>query len=120
MKAKVKATGEIVDVYERYDDYAGETRFEPIIPYYRPDELDLTVEGPEEVTIEGWVARDEDGFINLFNGKPMRDYADRSDVTYGFWDRTDGHLLELPTTSFPSVTWESEPQKVKITTTPIQ
>ncbi|MBD5382008.1 hypothetical protein [Clavibacter sp.] len=75
---------------------------------------------PKQVTIEGWVARDEDGFINLYNEKPIRDYADRSDVTYGFWDDADGHHLELPTTSFPSVTWNTEPKKVRITITPIE
>ena len=75
---------------------------------------------PKQITIEGWVARDEDGFINLYNEKPTRDYCDRSDVTYGFWDDADGHHLELPTTSFPSVTWNTEPKKVRITITPIE
>lgn len=52
MKAKVIKTGEIVEVYEHYDDYSGETLFKPIVSYYEPDELDFDVpqDTPEEVT----------------------------------------------------------------------
>lgn len=95
-----------------------EVSAESVIERLKPIQKMLT--NPNVVTIEGWVARDEDGFINLFNEKPIRDYADRSDVTYGFWDDADGHHLELPTTSFPPVTWATEPQKVRITITPIE
>lgn len=48
MKARVKATGEIVDVYERYDDLAMETVFEELAGSYRPDELDFSVCEAEE------------------------------------------------------------------------
>lgn len=48
MKAIVKATGEIVDVYERYDDLAMETVFEELAGSYRPDELDFSVDEAEE------------------------------------------------------------------------
>ena len=115
MKAKVKATGEIVDVYERYDDYAGETHFEPIIPYYRPDELDLNVEDPEEVTIEGWVVRDANPHsLRFFDRQPAR-LSDMWGSVYSYYN-----TMQLDPIMFPSVTWESEPQKVKITITPIQ
>lgn len=41
MKARVKATGEIVDVYEHYNDLAMETVFKEFAGSYRPDELEI-------------------------------------------------------------------------------
>lgn len=65
----------------------------------------------EEVTIEGWVARDMDGELNLFQSKPDRDA--------GFWCSGDGRLLicdlEHDSEPFLSVTWEGEPKKVSVT-----
>lgn len=68
-----------------------------------------------DTAIQGWVARDEEGYISLFPDKPERDMYDCNDVTYGFWDEANGHHIELPTDSFPSVTWQSEPKRVRIT-----
>lgn len=65
----------------------------------------------DEVTIDGWVARDMDGELYLFQSKPARDA--------GFWCSGDGRLLicdlEHDSEPFPSVTWESEPKKVSVT-----
>lgn len=41
MLARVKATGEIVEVYERYDDLAMESTYTELARIYHPDELDL-------------------------------------------------------------------------------
>ena len=70
---------------------------------------------PQEVTIEGWVARDEDGALNLFDREPER-------IAECAWAYFPGHSLgfSLPKESFPSVTWKSEPRKVKLTITPIE
>lgn len=85
----------------------------------KPEEITkLAEEYAEEVTIDGWVARDEDGFISLFNDKPTREYCDKNDIPYGFWDEANGHHLELPITSFPSLTWQSDPLEVTITIKP--
>ena len=123
MKTRIINTGEIVDVVDYNNSKVtvyrnDKTEFLAQNEYSR-DEVEFLPDTPEEVTIEGWVARDEDGFINLFNDKPIRDYCDRSDVTYGFWDEANEHHIELPTASFPEVTWDSEPKRVKITITPI-
>lgn len=64
--------------------------------------------------IQGWVARDQDGYISLFKDKPTRDTFDKGDVPYGFWDEANSNHLELPITSFPDLTWESDPQPVEI------
>ncbi len=121
-KARLIATNEIIEV--KFND--GWIRWTEPKAWLNREEFEILEEIPQEVdslkeiTIEGWIARDEDGFINLFNDKPIRDYCDRSDVTYGFWDEANEHHIELPTASFPSVTWKSEPKKVRITITPIE
>lgn len=66
----------------------------------------------ETAVLEGWVARDNDGFISLFSYCPDRVIKD----DLGFWGREDGlQEIDLPKDSFPSMTWQSEPKKVKIT-----
>ena len=71
-------------------------------------------EKEEGNVIQGWVARDQDGYISLFKDKPTRDTCDKDDIPYGFWDEADSNHLELPITSFPDITWESEPEPVGI------
>lgn len=122
MKAKVINTGEIVEVYERYDDFAGETRFEPIVPYYRPDELDFDVpqDATEEVTIEGYAARWHDGEITVFQKEPYI-FADMDNGTERkFYGSQDECKLFLPNDALPSVTYKNSPKKVKITITPME
>lgn len=109
MKAKVIKTGEIIeasishfsfdhDVETEYTDEYGN--------YYKEFELEKIPEQlPENTTIEGWVARDKDGLISLYEEEPWRS-EER-------W-RTDGGVIPLVNYSFPSITWKSGPEKVKI------
>lgn len=62
----------------------------------------------DTVNLVGWVARDKDGTPYLFGDEPERQHD------YGFWDDNTGHI-ELPITFFPSLTWEDEPKRVRIT-----
>ena len=77
---------------------------------------------PKQVTIEGWVARDQrkSNNLNLHYEKPFRDYHDANDYPKGFWDNKREFYFPLPDELFPSVTWVTEPQKVRITITPIE
>lgn len=59
------------------------------------------------VTIDAWVARDESGELITHAEKPER-------YNCGEWDSNKG-MITLDETLFPSVTWESEPKKVKVT-----
>lgn len=68
----------------------------------------------QDTVIQGWVGRDQDGYISLFNEKPIRDTYDKNDIPYGFWDEANSNHLELPITSFPDLTWESDPLEVEI------
>ncbi len=65
---------------------------------------------PEKETaeLEGWVACDQDGVLRLFSDIPRREF-----FVVGFWEET-WHNILLPEGSFPSVTWQSEPKKVRI------
>ncbi|MBP3511152.1 MAG: hypothetical protein J6K19_03825 [Prevotella sp.] len=67
-----------------------------------------------DTVIQGWVARDMDGYISLFQERPTRDTCDKGDIPYGFGGDNTGYYIELPTTSFPDLTWESEPLEVEI------
>ena len=75
----------------------------------QPEQTDIK---PQEVTIEGWVARDESGGLYLYWGKPYRGTLE--------WHTSYNTPRQLPQESFPEVTWDSEPKRVKITITPIE
>lgn len=115
MKAKIKATGEIIYVNPTFNqkDFSDEEGYytDGKLSLYTAENLDFLPE-KETVELEGYVARDEDGFISIYQNKPTRDEYD----CCGFWhdDDSESHI-ELPITSFPSVTWQSEPQRVRIT-----
>lgn len=66
----------------------------------------------ETAVLEGFVARDKSGFISLFSYRPDR----ITKGNLGFWGRSDDVLvIGLPRDSFPSVTWLSEPKRIRIT-----
>ena len=58
--------------------------------------------------IEGWVARDECGDIAIFSNKPHRDLG------LGMWTPSRNAFLFPRKDEYPDVTWNSEPQKVKV------
>ena len=58
--------------------------------------------------IEGWVARDECGDIAIFSDKPHRDLG------LGMWISARHAFLFPRKDEYPDVTWNSEPQKVKV------
>lgn len=116
MRAKVKATDEIVEIMD-YDDFKvtvyrnDETEFFAQNEYSR-DEVEFLPDIPEEVTIKGWVARDANPHsLYVYERMPER-FSD-------MWGSSH-NSIQLDPTFFPSVTWDSEPQKVKITITPIE
>ena len=57
-------------------------------------------------TINGWVARDQDGLLTLFDSEPKRFPIDESWVGCGFTD--------LPKDLFPDLKWEDEPIEVEL------
>lgn len=113
MKARVKLTGEIIEVERLTNTTYGRL---DVAQIYRKDMLDFDLPEPEEeVTIEGWVARDSDGTLGIFAVKPKRVRYKHNNKN-GLWmART---ITDLVPEVFPSVTWESEPLAVTITINP--
>lgn len=64
----------------------------------------------DETAISGWVARDEDGDLYTYIDKPKREDVPWDDATY--W--VGKTFIELDSTLFPDLTWESEPEPVEI------
>lgn len=56
--------------------------------------------------LSGWVARDENGTLHLFEVEPSR-------IMHRWWDR-DYHSTTLDNKDFPDLEWENEPVYVKL------
>ena len=56
--------------------------------------------------LSGWVARDENGSLHLFEVEPSR-------IMHRWWDR-DYHSTTLDNKDFPDLEWEDEPVYVKL------
>lgn len=64
-----------------------------------------------EIVIQGWVARDNGGFISLFSYLPKRS----THANAGYWGFDDGRdEIDLPKSLFPDITWESDPIEVEL------
>lgn len=61
-----------------------------------------------DTVIQGWVARDKDGALQLWESKPQR-----NNITWDEWGMAKGLML-LPDELFPDLTWESDPEPVEI------
>lgn len=60
-----------------------------------------------DTVIRGWVARDANGSLNVFDEEPTRDEE------LEMWSDGSDHF-GLPYSSFPDLTWSDEPQEVEI------
>ena len=70
--------------------------------------VELAREEMVKDAIEGWVARDECGDIAIFSNKPHRDLG------LGMWTPSRNAFLFPRKDEYSDVTWNSEPQKVKV------
>lgn len=111
MKAKRISTGEEVEVSEltftsmktgvvhRRDIKNG--------GFIAESDLEFLPDTPEEVTIEGWVLRDDNNKIGIYRDKPTCDEDG--------WDLTGEHY-DL----FPDITPDMLPKKYRISITPME
>ena len=60
------------------------------------------------ISLDGWIARDEDGRLHLFEVEPRR-----LEEKHRWWDR-DYHTTGLDEREFPELKWEDEPISVKL------
>ncbi len=112
MKAIRKSDGKVIEVREWFSGSDGLYSDPDMNRFYQASDLDFNVEKSEEVTIDVWVARDEDGEIFFYRDKPIRDKS----FWYDFF--SEGSYFGLPRDFFPDVTWESDPLEVTITLKP--
>ena len=63
-----------------------------------------------------WVARDKDGLLVLFRGKPVRDNDYKEWCTNDYCEAKHLYNLCLPinTSFFPNITWEDELIEIRI------
>ena len=117
MKAKVLATGEIIDVEKIMDSMYHDvnTSGTDEKTYYESD-LELLPDTEEE-TMEIWVARDKgkprDLSLHIYPACPQRWESKKQ------WVSWSGKSFLIDHRLFSEVTWDSEPKRVKITITPI-
>lgn len=122
MKAKVIETGEIIEVKE----WRGASDVIYSTPdmnrFFQKSDLEFLPD-TQEVTIEGYVARDQFDHNNL-HLHPEKPYRDGNNINEyedeGFWDNDKEKYFPLPDDMFPELTWWSEPKKVKLTITPME
>lgn len=110
MKAIRKSDGKVIEVTPVIFGYSSDNA------HYHPFELDFNAEESEEVTIDGWVARDEDDKAYLHSIRPERGFDDDRNV--GVWGNCVGYQMIALKRIFPSLTWESNPLEVTITIKP--
>ena len=115
MKAKVIKDGRIIEVEKAPIGYvecsvANIDGF-PMQNFYSKKDLEFLPDTSEKV-IEGWIARDKCGNIYLYPTEPFRGVEE--------WHEKDEMHFYIPKESFPEVTWDSEPKRVKITLTPLE
>lgn len=111
MLAKRKSDGKVIEVEpQRYMEHDGSM--------YAPSELDFNVD--EEVTIDGWVARDRlNNALFLHDEKPYRSFSGyQTDGKEDEWRSDTCPPYPIDYNSFPSLTWESDPLPVTITIKP--
>lgn len=107
MKAIRKSDGKVIEVEpQRFMEQDGSM--------YAPSELDFNVEEAEEVTIDGWVARNKDNSLYLFKAEPWYNSP------RGYWD---DHLMSIgcfsiPSESFPHITFDNSPIEITLTLKP--
>ena len=116
MKARVKATGEIVEVEKTVCYCATWVGHERI---YDESELDFNLDQPwPEATISGWVCKERDGELLISSDKPIKRTVDDGTVA-GSIDWTSRGLINTAIYSaFPSLTWQDDPIEVEITIKP--
>lgn len=110
IKARRKSDGRIIEIREWRGASDVVYSSPDMNQFYQASELDFNVDA-ENTVIQGWVARDKGGFISLFSYCPDRVMHD----DLGFWGRGDSSdEIDLPKSSFPDLTWESDPEPVEI------
>lgn len=69
---------------------------------------------PQE-TMKGYIARNKNGNISLYDYKPKRKQWKSTDYINYVWQPSMGGRIQLNKSMFPEITWDDEPKEVEIT-----
>ncbi len=115
MKAKLKTTGEIIEVEDFGNGAYG--RIDGPVVIYKKSLLDFNISAPEKAVIEGWIAIDEafSGQAYLHIEKPHDESVEFCDTgEYEIEWKSNGKCYLLDRNLFPDMTPEDAPKRVKI------
>ena len=125
MKARVISTNEIIDV-EKREERVGNIVY---VYYYAQSgesfqdyELEFLPDTPEEVTIDGWLCKNEyeDDFARIHTEEPQSGLDEMPITGEQLWIwRSNGNIYLISDELFPDLKWTDTPKKVRITITPI-
>ncbi len=115
MKAKVKTTGEIIEV-----EYFGNGAFGRIdgpVAIYTRRLLDFNISAPEKAVIEGWICRDKNNNTDVLARRGSKLYLCQNKpkriASLGEYDK-GGDFYRIPEEYFPTIAFESEPRKARL------
>lgn len=104
---------------ECWEEYKREVQWLPVSRYDvfcaafdRAYALGKQEKDAEDTVISGWVARNSDGTLSLFEVKPERVRYKR-DIKEGLWMAKT--MTDLVSELFPDLTWDDDPIEVEIT-----
>lgn len=109
MIARRKSDGKIIEVEAAVYNLKNGKPYHKCLSdghHYPASDLDFNVDA-EDTVIQGWVARDEDENLFMYQTKPERDETTQMWMG-GYAD------FDLRNALFPDLTWESEPELVEI------
>lgn len=113
MKARRKSDGEIIEVEvymlnsRRDKDGSWESSYKDIKSGFVYEASELLFNLDYYTVISGWVARDEDENLFMYNTKPERD------ETIHMW-MGECADIDLRNHLFPDLTWDDDPEPVEI------
>lgn len=117
MKARVKATGEIVEVEKNgfsniYSASDGNHYFD----------TDLDFNPPQfQARISGWIVRDKQHITSILSHRGSKLYLCQEKPkridSMGIWDK-DSDYYRIPEDLFPNIAFDSDPLEVEITIKP--
>lgn len=103
MKARRKSDGAIIEVREWRGASDVIYSSPDMNQFYQASDLDFDLDA-ENTVISGWVARDADGDMFLYQNEP-----NRIEITWF------GYMMHsLPKDSFPDLTWDDDPIEVEL------
>lgn len=118
MKATRKEDGKIIEVIAGSLANGMKQGYHGPDGFYTEDELIFNI--PNDFALQGYIARDEDQSLTLFQSKPYitRVFDESTEKVMRTWVSSQGGVIVLPKDMCPELTSDSEPLSVTIKVSP--